>query len=119
MSYFAKLDSDNIVIKVMICDSDYLNNKFVDDSPGFWIETSDTSAFRGNYAGIGYTYMKDVATLGVGSTDIFIEQQPHASWSIGVNTARWYPPVGLASTITGDDIQDYYWDESSTSWKKY
>ena len=53
MSYFAKLDSDNVVIKVMVCDSDYLNNKFVDDSPGFWIETSDTGAFRGNYAGIG------------------------------------------------------------------
>ena len=38
---------------------------------------------RGNYAGIGYTYMSNVATLGVGSTDIFIPQQPYASWSIG------------------------------------
>ena len=35
MSYFAKIDSDNIVVKVMVCDSDYLKNKFVDDSPGF------------------------------------------------------------------------------------
>jgi len=118
MSYFAKLDSDNIVIKVMVSDSDYLNNKFVDDSPGFWIETSDTGAFRGNFAGIGYTYMKDVATLGVGSTDIFINQQPYPSWNIGVNTARWYPPVSLASTVTIDDGKDYYWDETSTSWKK-
>ena len=75
MSYFAKIDSDNIVVKVMVCDSDYLKNKFVDDSPGFWIETSNTGAFRGNYAGIGYTYMKDVATLGVGSTDVLREQQ--------------------------------------------
>ena len=39
---------------------------------------------RGNYAGIGYTYMSNVATLGVGSTDIFIAQQPHASWTVGV-----------------------------------
>ena len=118
MSYFAKLDSNNVVIKVMVCDSDYLENKFVDDSPGLWIETSDTGAFRGNYAGIGYTYMKNVATLGGGSTDIFIEQQPYASWSIGVNTAQWYPPVGFPTTILDKDSQDYYWDESSTSWKK-
>ena len=114
MSYFAKIDSDNIVVKVMVCDSDYLKNKFVDDSPGFWIETSNTGAFRGNFAGIGYTYMKDVATLGVGSTDIFIEQQPYPSWSIGINTAQWYPPVGVPTTFD----QDHYWDESSTSWKK-
>ena len=62
MSYYAKLDSDNIVVKVMASDSDYMNNKFVDDSPGFWIETSDTGAFRGNFAGIGYTYMTNVST---------------------------------------------------------
>ena len=28
---------------------------------------------RGNYAGIGMSYMEGVKTLGVGSTDIFIE----------------------------------------------
>ena len=112
MSYYAKIDSNNIVIKVMASDSDYMNNKFVDDSPGTWIETSFTSAFRGNYAGIGYTYMKNVSTLGVGSTDIFIQQQPYPSWNIGVNTAQWYPPVGLATVS-----KDYYWDESSTSLK--
>ena len=32
-----------------------------------------------------YTYMENVATLGVGSTDIFIQQQPYASWTIGVS----------------------------------
>ena len=117
MSYFAKL-VDNIVVKVMASDSDYMSKKFVDDSPGFWIETSETGAFRGNFAGIGYTYMTNVSTLGVGSTDIFITQQPYPSWNIGVNTARWYPPVSLASTVTIDDAKDYYWDESSTSWKK-
>ena len=28
----------------------------------------------------------NVATMGVGSTDIFIAQQPYASWTVGVNT---------------------------------
>ena len=55
---------------------------------------------RGNYAGIGFTYMSNVATLGVGSTDIFISQQPHASWTVGVNTAQWYSPLGDAPALT-------------------
>ena len=50
------------------------------------------ASMRGNYAGIGYTYMSNVATLGVGSTDIFISQQPYASWTVGVTAATWYPP---------------------------
>ena len=33
------------------------------------------TGFRGNYAGIGATYMTNVATLGVASTDIFIQPQ--------------------------------------------
>tara|TARA_S200000501_G_C20657780_1_gene670472 strand:- start:44 stop:388 length:345 start_codon:yes stop_codon:yes gene_type:complete len=111
MSYYAKIDSNNIVVKVMASDSDYMNNKFVDDSPGTWIQTSYTGSIRGNFAGIGYTYMKNVSTLGVGSTDIFIEQQPYPSWNVGVNTAEWYPPVGLATVS-----KDYYWDEPTTSW---
>ena len=28
MSYYAKIDSNNIVVKVMVSDSDYMNNKF-------------------------------------------------------------------------------------------
>ena len=74
-------------------------------------ESADQSkAFRKNAAGRGCRYDEE--------RDAFIAEQPYPSWSIGINTAKWYPPVGLASTITGDDIQDYYWDESSTSWKK-
>ena len=70
---------------------------------------------RGNYAGIGYTYMSNVATMGVGSTDIFIAQQPHASWTVGVNTAQWYSPLGDAPALTDDQIAagSYYeWDEA-------
>ncbi len=48
--------------------------------------------------------MSNVATLGVGSTDIFISQQPHASWTVGVNTAQWYSPLGDAPALTDDQI---------------
>ena len=73
---------------------------------------------RGNYAGIGYTYMSNVATMGVGSTDIFIAQQPYASWTVGVSTAQWYPPAnpGAAPALTDDEIaagKYYVWNESN------
>jgi len=49
--------------------------------------------FRGNPAGIGMTYMTGVRTLGVASTDIFIDpESPFPSWSIGLQTARYCPP---------------------------
>jgi len=70
---------------------------------------------RGNYAGIGYTYMENVATLGVGSTDIFIAQQPHASWTISTSAAEWKAPI-TQPTLTDDQIaaRSYYtWDESA------
>ena len=46
--------------------------------------------------------MSNVATMGVGSTDIFIAQQPYASWTVGVNTAQWYSPLGDAPALTDE-----------------
>jgi hypothetical protein len=73
---------------------------------------------RGNYAGIGYTYMSNVATLGVGSTDIFISPQPYASWSISTTAAAWEPPStpGAAPTLTDAEVaanKYYVWNESN------
>ena len=78
-------------------------------------------------AGIGMTYAENVATLGVGSTDIFIGINTNASWSVGVNTATWYPPStpGEAPALSASDMDAgkyYRWDENnyntnpSTAW---
>lgn len=81
--------------------------------------TSDSNAtpnwFRGNFASIGMTYMSNVATLGVASTDIFIEQQPYPSWSISTSFPAWIPPITEPS-LSDDDVDNfryYEWDESS------
>ena len=90
-----------------------------------WKQTSYNANMRGNYAGIGMKYMSGVATLGVGSTDVFVPQQPHASWTISTTEARWVSPLGDAPTLTDDQIAagSYYtWNESayqadnSTGW---
>ena len=80
-----------------------------------WKQTSYNGNLRGNYAGIGYTYMENVATLGVGSTDVFIAQQPYASWTISTTAAQWEAPI-TQPTLTDDQraAGSYYeWDESA------
>ena len=132
MAHFAQLDGDNIVTQVIV-----VSNDDTSDSGGVetesigvafcqkllgastnWKQTSYNANMRGNYAGIGYTYMSNVATLGVGSTDIFIPQKPHNSWSVGVTTATWYPPTnpGDAPALTEDERtagKYYAWNESN------
>ena len=73
-------------------------------------EHSDQSkAYRGNYAGIGYTWDED--------NDIFWPKQPHASWTKNTSTAGWDAPITYPSVT--DDGQDpvvftymISWDEA-------
>ena len=87
MAHFVKLDGNNTVTQVIVvADSDSGGGTLTSESVGItfcrnhvgdnstnWKQTSYNKKFRGNYAGIGYTYMTGVRTLGVASTDIFIE----------------------------------------------
>ena len=132
MAHFAKLDANGIVEQVIVVSNDDIkdNSGTEVESIGIafcqklmgagtnWKQTSYNHNMRGNYAGIGYTYMSGVATLGVGATDIFISQQPYASWSIGVGTATWYPPAnpGDAPDLTTAEQEAgkyYVWNESN------
>ena len=132
MAHFAKLDSNNLVTQVIVVGNSDITDINGDEVESIgvafchkilgadtnWKQTSYNNNFRGNYAGIGATYMSNVATLGVGSTDIFIRQQPYPSWSIGVGTAQWYPPAnpGNAPALTTEEknANKYYvWNESN------
>ena len=129
MAHFAKLDANNIVEQVIVVSNDDIkdNSGAEVESIGIafcqkllgantnWKQTSYNNNFRGNYAGIGYTYMTNVATLGVASTDIFIQQQPYASWGVGKTDPQWI--AGLPEpALTSDEIaagKYYIWDEAA------
>ena len=129
MAHFAQLDSDNVVTQVIVVSNDDTSdsNGTETESIGVafcqkllgadtnWKQTSYNSNMRGNYAGIGYTYMENVATLGVGSTDVFIQQQPHASWTISTTEAIWESPIARPGLTTSQlAAGSYYtWDESA------
>ena len=137
MASFAKLNTNNQVVDVIV-----VNNSDMEDDSGvpsesigigfltkkYGADTHWKQSPKGNVAGIGMTYITNLTTLGVASTDVFIaETKPYASWSIGINTARWYPPdnPGEAPALTSSERsagKQYVWNESnyqsnpSTAW---
>ena len=130
MAHFVKLDGNNTVTQVIVvADSDSGGGTLTSESVGItfcrnhvgdnstnWKQTSYNKKFRGNYAGIGYTYMTGVRTLGVASTDIFIEPKSGywPSWSIGIHTAQWFAPLPGPPALTPSEASAnkfYCWDE--------
>ena len=119
MAHYAKLDENNIVVKVTVVDNNIetsngklgVNDKHVDGET--WCknffnqpdttfkQTSYNNNFRKQYAGKGYTY--DAAK------DKFICPQPHASWSLDGND-DWQAPITRPDDEDGTRI--YIWDET-------
>jgi len=61
------------------------------------------TAFRGNYAGIGYIYDSE--------NDVFYAEQPYPSWLLNESTWTWNPPIPYP-----DDDLIYDWNEETESW---
>ena len=85
MSHFAEINQDNIVIRVLV------GNPELSDSAaqleietllgGTWIQTSYNATIRGNYAGVGYTYLEEF--------DIFMPSRCHPEAILNAETAKW------------------------------
>ena len=65
---------------------------------------NQSKAYRGNFAGIGYTYDETL--------DAFIPPQPFPSWTLNESTFLWDAPVAYP------DDGVYTWDETSQSWQE-
>jgi hypothetical protein len=142
MAHFAKLGVNGKVISVLTLDNkDLLNADGVEDeSVGqqylethnnwpapMWIQTSyNTSGnqhklggtpFRGNYAGIGYTWDEN--------NNVFWPPSPFPSWVKDNTTASWKSPIGDAPALTEEQeaqnaadthVWVYHWNEANQSW---
>jgi hypothetical protein len=67
------------------------------------VHSEDGTAFRKNYAGIGFTYDEE--------RDAFIPAQPFESWVLNEDTCLWDAPVPYPA-----DGAIYAWDEESGAW---
>lgn len=66
------------------------------------MHTNGGTPYRGNFAGIGYTYRADI--------DAFVPPQPYASWTLDAN-AQWQAPTAMPT-----DGKMYSWNEESQTW---
>lgn len=97
MSYFAKIEDNNLVSKVIVA-----NQEFIDTLDGTWIETSENGPIK-NFGNIGYTY--DLVR------NAFISPKPFPSWVLNESICIWESPVPHPN----NEIW-YTWDEGSLNW---
>lgn len=119
MAFFAKLNENNVVLEVNVVDDkdiDFLQfpasepvgvQYLTQWSGGYsnWKQTSETRAYRKNYASAGFTYD---STL-----DAFIPPKPYPSWLLNTELCVWQPPIPYP-----DDGKQYIWDEATLSWQE-
>lgn len=116
MAHFAEIDSNNIVIRVVVVSNDVLldENNVEQESlgrsfceslfgGGTWIQTSYNNNFRQIYAHIGGEYDPVL--------DKFKPRQPYASWTFNNTSWEWEPPTPIPTTGG-----PYMWDEETLSW---
>lgn len=113
MAHFAELNSDGVVLNVVVVDNfrlgddvskeeekgiEYLNSTLGERR---WVQTSFSGSIRGRFASIGGSY-DDTA-------NVFIDPQPFASWVLGADH-EWHAPVDRPESGV------WFWNEDELEW---
>jgi hypothetical protein len=114
MAYFAEIDTDGTVLRVISVsnadapdpapsNSEQLGQAFIASIgiEGNFRQTSYHGSFRKMYAPIGGRYLTDA--------DVFIAPQPYPSWSLDANH-DWQSPTPMPTEGR------WYWDEDTLTW---
>lgn len=119
MAHFAQLDSNNVVLQVIVVDNSELldSNDVEQEAIGItfctnlfgadtrWKQTSYNGNIRKNYAGVGFTYDS--------TRDAFISPQPYASWILNETTCQWESPVPMPEST---ETTYHVWNEDNQQW---
>jgi hypothetical protein len=122
MAHYAFIDENNIVVEVIPGRDEWEVVDGITDWEAYYttkrdglraVRTSYNTVggnhatggvpFRGNYAGIGYTYDETL--------DAFIPPRPYPSWTLNEETFSWVSPVPYP-----EDGNEYIWDEEAGAW---
>ena len=120
MAHYAFLDKNNVVTEVItgVDETELLEGK----TPEQWYgefrgqrckrtsyntfgnqHLNGGTPFRGNYAGIGYTYDN--------TFDVFIPPKPFPSWKLNYTTYQWEAPIPMPS-----GSNNWVWSEHNQEW---
>lgn len=109
MAHWAEIDENNIVLRVLVGNNDDPNGDegyqwLTENLGGRWIKTSYNGTIRKNFAGIGFTYNKEL--------NAFIPPKPFESWTLNESACLWEPSVSRP-----EDGQVYIWNEEELIWQ--
>ena len=118
MAHYAWFDENNIVQGVFVGKNEneplpegytsweqYYGAKRTSYNTYGGVHKEGGTAFRKNYAGIGYTYDE--------AKDAFIPPKPFNSWLLDESTCLWQAPTPMPT-----DDKGYYWSEDDLTWKE-
>jgi len=90
-TYFAEIDSNNIVLRVIVADQEFIDSGAV-GNPDNWLETDKVNKIRKNSAGTGYSYNKTL--------NAFVAPKPTLDATLDTETATWILPELEIQTAT-------------------
>ena len=122
MAYFAEINSENLVLTVVVADDIDIENNGGHSSEEAanvfkrtcslsingvkWIETFKEGT-RGQYAGIGYSWNEE--------HQIFCEPKIYESWSLNTTTGMYEAPI---TKPTNSNLK-VSWDEDNLRWQSF
>ena len=122
MAHFARLDSNNKVLKVHVVDNDWVldgdgneseavGNQFLQNlykTTDTFVQCSINATIRSFTPGKGDTYNP--------TEDRFEKEQPEGfpSWVRNSSTGIWEPPIPKPAVTSANEL--WGWEESSASW---
>lgn len=93
--YFAELNNNNIVIRVVRADEAFIKN-----TPGRWQRTCYLGTISNKFAGIGDTYVSYI--------NMFIPPRPNNQYELDTKTGRWKPQKSAKIAPEGESIPGSY-----------
>jgi|SaaInlStandDraft_2_1057019.scaffolds.fasta_scaffold122963_2 hypothetical protein len=97
MSYFIKLNENDMVVSIMVATPEYFGT-FIDSSAGEWLERSDS-------VGVGSLYLREL--------DSFTDPKTLDSWILKDDNKSWEAP-----TQAPLDGEVYVWSEPKLVWEQ-
>lgn len=101
MAYFAQLDENNIVLQVIVAESQELCEHLFN---GVWKETFETIDNKPPMASIGYKWDEELKG--------FIAPKPFSKWILNKETLTWEAPIPQPVT---DNV--VFWNDELNDWE--
>jgi len=128
MAHFAQIDSDSVVLQVIVVGNEDCHDSDGNESEAVgivfcqnllgadtnWVQTSYNANIRFRYAGIGMKYDS--------SNDVFCHLPPYPSWILNTTIWDWEAPVTKPSDAGDNDVMsptenvEYTWYEGVQAW---